>query len=242
MSEPKQFRDKIALVTGASRGLGRGTALALAERGFTVIATARTREAVEAMIRASEAEARGLRIVPEQVDIASDEEVEALFERLAPRFPQIDVLVNNAGVIVEHYANSALQTSPAELLETLNVNTVGAYRMSQKVLPAMNETGWGRIVNVSSGMGGLTDMGSGTPAYRISKTALSAVTVQLHAAAHTPGVKVNVVCPGWVRTDMGGASATRSVDEGIVGIVWAATLPDDGPSGGFFRDGEALPW
>src|SRR5690606_4813134 len=136
---------------------------------------------------------------------------------------------------------TALEVPATLVAEALNVNALGPYRTCQRALPWMNEAGYGRIVNVSSGMGALADMGRGTAAYRISKTALHAVTVQFHLEART-GVKGNAVCPGWVQTDLGGASATRSVEQGIVGIIWAATLADDGPSGGFFRDGEPLSW
>lgn len=231
---------RVALITGASRGLGRGTAIALAKQGYTVVGTARTLAAAEATA-AEIADAHGVEMIPEQVDVANDEQVAALFERVRTKVGRVDVLVNNAGMIIEDYTGTALTTPAAIVLETLNANTVGAYRMSQHALPWMNEAGYGRIVNVSSGMGSLTDQQAGTPGYRISKTALNAVTMQLHGLAKS-GVKVNSVCPGWVRTDMGGPGADRSVDEGIAGIVWAATLDDDGPSGGFFRDGEPIPW
>jgi NAD(P)-dependent dehydrogenase (short-subunit alcohol dehydrogenase family) len=232
--------NRVALVTGASRGLGRGTALALAKLGYTVVGTARTLAAAQAM--AAEALASGLTIVPEQVDIGSDEQVDALFERLRARFDRLDVLVNNAGIIGGGYAGNALTTPANVIAEAFDINTLGAYRMSQRALPLMNAAGYGRIVNVTSGMGLLHDQDDGAVAYRISKTALSCVTIQFHHAAGGPNVKVNAVCPGWVRTDMGGPSATRSVEEGIVGIVWAATLDESGPSGGVFRDGKPVPW
>lgn len=230
---------RVALITGATRGLGRATALALAEEGFTVIGTGRSLAAAELL--ASDAAAAGLDIVPEHVDIGSDDQVTALFARLAPRFPNIDVLINNAGAVLDGDHGSALTVPASVIAAAININTLGAYRMCQQVIPRMNAAGYGRVVNLTSGMGALTDMGSGNPAYRISKTALHAVTVQFDHAT-VGNVKVNAVCPGWVRTDMGGAGATRSVDEGIVGILWAATLPIDGPSGGLFRDGERVPW
>jgi NAD(P)-dependent dehydrogenase (short-subunit alcohol dehydrogenase family) len=230
--------ERIALVTGASRGIGRGTALALAERGFTVIGTARTLAAAEPT--AAQARERGLELIPEQVDVGSDEQVDALFERVFARFDRLDVLVNNAGIIPKG-DSEVLRTPAAVIAEAINVNTLGAYRMSQRALPKMNAAGYGRIVNISSGMGALEDQYGGHPAYRISKTALHTVTVQFHHAA-AAGVKVNVVCPGWVRTDMGGPGATRSVEEAMPGIIWAATLPEGGPSGGFFRDSQPIPW
>jgi NAD(P)-dependent dehydrogenase (short-subunit alcohol dehydrogenase family) len=113
--------------------------------------------------------------------------------------------------------------------------------MIQHALPAMNSHGWGRIVNISSGMGQLSEMGGGSVAYRLSKTAMNAITRFANAEAK-PNVKINSICPGWVRTDMGGASAPRTLEQGASGVVWAATLPDNGPSGGFFRDGKAIAW
>jgi NAD(P)-dependent dehydrogenase (short-subunit alcohol dehydrogenase family) len=106
----------------------------------------------------------------------------------------------------------------------------------------MNRNGYGRIVNVSSGQGQLSDMGVGTPAYRVSKTALNALTRTLAAELKGSGILVNSMCPGWVRTDMGGAGAPRTVEQGADTAVWLATLPDDGPSGGFFRDRRPIPW
>jgi len=232
------MRDRVALVTGASRGLGRATAIALAERGMKVVLSAPTLAEAEATV--AELDAR-LGIVARQLDVSRDEQVAALFDELHQQFGRLDVLVNNAGIIPEGPGATALEVPATLVAEALNVNALGPYRTCQRALPWMNEAGYGRIVNVSSGMGALADMGRGTAAYRISKTALHAVTVQFHLEART-GVKVNAVCPGWVQTDLGGASATRSVEQGIVGIIWAATLADDGPSGGFFRDGEPLSW
>ncbi|HLT38419.1 MAG TPA: SDR family NAD(P)-dependent oxidoreductase [Enhygromyxa sp.] len=225
-------------MTGASRGLGRATAIALAERGMKVVLSAPTLAEAEATV--AELDAR-LGIVARQLDVSRDEQVAALFDELHQQFGRLDVLVNNAGIIPEGPGATALEVPATLVAEALNVNALGPYRTCQRALPWMNEAGYGRIVNVSSGMGALADMGRGTAAYRISKTALHAVTVQFHLEART-GVKVNAVCPGWVQTDLGGASATRSVEQGIVGIIWAATLADDGPSGGFFRDGEPLSW
>jgi NAD(P)-dependent dehydrogenase (short-subunit alcohol dehydrogenase family) len=182
-----------------------------------------------------------LDLVPEQLDVRSDEQVAELFATIDARFGRIDVLINNAAIIPEDHGATALTVPVSVVAEALNVNTLGPYRTSQQALPRMNAAGYGRIVNVTSGMGALTDQGGGAPAYRVSKTALHAVTRQFHGAAGA-NVLVNAVCPGWVRTDLGGPSAPRSVEEGIVGIVWAATLGDDGPSGGLFRDGQPLAW
>jgi NAD(P)-dependent dehydrogenase (short-subunit alcohol dehydrogenase family) len=181
------------------------------------------------------------------LDVASDDSVRAFMAELESRqrpaagnLVRVDVLVNNAGAIVERGHSRTAEVTAATVAESLNNNTLGAYRLLQAILPLMNRHGYGRVVNVSSGMGGITEMSGGWPAYRISKAALNAVTRVFAAEAAGDNVKINSVCPGWVRTDMGGAGATRSVEEGASGIVWAATLPSDGPSGGFFRDGRAI--
>jgi NAD(P)-dependent dehydrogenase (short-subunit alcohol dehydrogenase family) len=229
----------IAVVTGARRGLGLGTAIALARARMQVIVTARDEsraaEAVEAMKN------EGLTAIGRVLDVSSDESVDAFFAWLDDTHGRIDVLVNNAGRIFEKGQSGSLEPPAAVLLEALNNNALSAYRTSRRAIPRMNERGHGRIVNVSSGMGALTDMGSGYPAYRVSKTAMSAIT-RLTAHEARGDVLVNIVCPGWVRTDMGGPAATRDLDEGVASIVWAALLPSDGPNGGFFRDGKPIDW
>jgi len=221
---------RVAVVTGANRGLGLQTAKELASRGWQVVAAARRPEAVPA--------AEG--IVAHALDLDDDGSVEALAAFVAERFGRLDALVNNAGVIAEEAARAAIAGSrPAEVAATLQNNAVGSFRVTQALLPLMN--GVGNIVNVSSGMGALGEMGGGFPGYRMSKAALNALTRVTHA--ETPAtLRCNSVCPGWVRTEMGGANATRSVEEGAAGIVWAATLGEDGPSGGFFRDGQPIDW
>jgi NAD(P)-dependent dehydrogenase (short-subunit alcohol dehydrogenase family) len=126
--------------------------------------------------------------------------------------------------------------------DTLETNLIGPLLLAQVLVPLMKRNGYGRIVNVSSGQGQLSDMGVGTPAYRVSKTALNALTRTLAAELKGSGILVNSMCPGWVRTDMGGAGAPRTVEQGADTAVWLATLPDDGPSGGFFRDRRPIPW
>lgn len=243
MSDTNSGR-RITVITGANRGLGLATARALAERGdHHVVMTGRSAEAIEAAV--APLREAGLSVEAAVLDVSSDDSVAAFFDAHEARHGRVDVLINNAGAILERHRGSGsvatFDVTPATVLEAFNANALGAFRMLQRALPLMNRHGFGRVVNVSSGMGALHDMGSNFPAYRISKTSLSAITVVF---AHEAGdnVKVNVVCPGWVRTDMGGESATRSIEQGIAGIVWAATLPDDGPSGGFFRDGKPVDW
>ncbi|MCA9707516.1 MAG: SDR family NAD(P)-dependent oxidoreductase [Myxococcales bacterium] len=239
--------ERIAIVTGANRGLGLRTCEELLTQGYRVVLTAR--DAARAEAAAASLREAGLGPVEAAtLDVSSESSVAAFAEHTLAALPRVDVLVNNAGAIFEttndrgREGSTSVWVVPAQtVLDAVNTNAMGAYRMLQRVLPRMNDAGYGRVVNVSSGMGALTDMGSGWPAYRISKTALHAVTRLFHNQARG-GVKVNAVCPGWVRTDMGGAAATRSIPEGAAGIVLAATLAEDGPSGVLMRDGKVIDW
>lgn len=227
----------VAVVTGASQGLGLEACRRLADAGMTVVLTARTDEAVSRGLKAL----AGMDSVEgHALDIADDRSVEAFFDWIAERHGRLDVLVNNAGRVYRGRGHGT-DTPAAVIAEAVDNNALGAWRMIRHALPLMNRAGYGRIVNVSSGMGALNDMGSGSVAYRISKTTLNAVT-RIASNEARGNVKVNAVCPGWVRTEMGGPGATRGIDEGVAGIVWAATLPDNGPNGGYFRDGKPIAW
>jgi NAD(P)-dependent dehydrogenase (short-subunit alcohol dehydrogenase family) len=222
-----------ALVTGANRGIGREAARQLAGAGLDVVVTARDGDAGSAAAREL-----GLRF--EQLDVASDESVLACARRLERDGVAIDVLVNNAGVL---QSGGILDVADELLRDTLEVNLLGPLRTARAFMPAMIERGYGRVVNVSSGSGSLTEASPYSPAYSISKAALNMLTRQLAFAAGERGdVKVNAMCPGWVRTDMGGGAAPRSAAEGADTIVWLATLPADGPSNGFFRDRRPAAW
>lgn len=228
----------IAVITGASRGLGLETARQLLNKGVFVVVTARTAEAAEAALKSL---GPGENASCDQLDVSSDASVDAFFERLIARHGRIDILVNNAGRIYGGYGRSLAETPADIIAEAFNNNALSAMRMIAKALPMMQRKGYGRIVNVSTGMAGLAEMGTGAVPYRISKTALNAIT-RIAAGEAGGNIKVNSVCPGWVRTDMGGPGATRSVEQGAAGIVWAAILPDTGPTGGFFRDGKPIAW
>lgn len=231
----------ITVVTGASRGLGREAArhLALVE-GHTVVATARRLEDLESL--QAEVRQAGRQMETHPLDVTSDQSAAALGQWLGVRFGRVDVLINNAGIGIDHYDTSLLDLPLDTLRTTLETNLFGVLRVTQAVVPLMRSSSAGRVVNLSSGLGQLSDMASGVPAYRISKTALNAVTRILATETAGSGIKVNSVCPGWCRTDMGGASAERTPEQGAASIAWAAMLPEDGPSGGFFRDGQALEW
>jgi NAD(P)-dependent dehydrogenase (short-subunit alcohol dehydrogenase family) len=229
---------RVALVSGSNRGIGREVARQLAELGHHVIVTARDPDAA---VETAEALSDGgrLSVQGEQLDVTDPESVERLGERVQSEPGRVDVLVNNAGVMGDVATNVA--TAPLEdAHNTMETNLFGAWRLTQSLLPLLRRSPSPRIVNVSSGAGQLSDMNGGYPGYRVSKTALNALTRVL--SNEESGILVNSTCPGWVRTDMGGPGASRSVEEGADTAVWLATLPDDGPTGGFFRNREPIPW
>lgn len=224
------------LVTGGNRGIGFEACRQLARQGFAVVLTAR--DAALGDAAAAELAAEGLAVRAEQMDVGDEASVTACAARLRDAGVHVGVLVNNAGV----YPEGGILDGPAESFrEGFEINTLGAVWTSRAFVPAMLAAGYGRVVNVSSGCGSFAEGLECTAPYAMSKVALNAVTVRL-ARELTGDVKVNALCPGWVRTRMGGDGATRSPAEGAETIVWLATLPSDGPNGGFFRDREPIPW
>jgi NAD(P)-dependent dehydrogenase (short-subunit alcohol dehydrogenase family) len=204
----------------------------LAQRGYVVLLGAR--DAARGARAARQLGGRS--ISPIVLDVADDDSVSAA----ASGLDRLDVLVNNAAILYDTWQRG-IDADLDQVHEAFETNLLGAWRTTQAVLPLLRASPAGRIVNVSSGAGALHDMGGGTPAYRTSKAALNALTRVLAAELRSDAILVNAVCPGWVATDMGG-SGGRPVAEGAAGIVWAATLPDDGPTSGFFRDGRAIDW
>jgi NAD(P)-dependent dehydrogenase (short-subunit alcohol dehydrogenase family) len=186
--------------------------------------------------------AAGGRIDCQRLDVTDAASSADLARWLMERFGHVDVLINNAGISVESFETSILDLPLDALQRTLDTNLFGVLRVTQALAPLLRASPGGRVVNLSSGMGQLSEMGTGAPAYRISKTALNAVTRILAGELADSGVKVNAVCPGWCRTDMGGPDAPRTADQGIDTVAWLACLPADGPSGGFFRDRQAISW
>lgn len=236
----------VAVVTGANRGLGLETVRQLAKRDIRVIVTSRNASRGEAAFEKLLAEE--LDVVFHALDVTSESSVAELGAFIHSRCGRVDILVNNAGVSLDGHGSeevgsaSVFNASLETLSATLKTNLYGPLLLAQELVPLMKQQHYGRIVNVSSGMGQLSEMEGKSPTYRISKTALNALTRILAAETRGFNILVNSVCPGWVRTDMGGPNAERTVEQGASGIVWAATLPDDGPSGGFFRDGQPIPW
>jgi NAD(P)-dependent dehydrogenase (short-subunit alcohol dehydrogenase family) len=229
---------RVALVTGANRGIGKEVSRQLADAGLVVLVAARDLAKAEDAV--AELGGGDVELYPRELDVTDDESVGRCFTGVRDEYGRLDVLVNNAGI--GYPGMSAVDADLDEVKVVLETNLFGAWRCAEHAVPLMRRHGYGRIVNVSTGMAQLQDMGGGSAAYRVSKTSLNALTRMLAAETRGDGIKVNSVCPGWVRTDMGGPSATRSVEQGADTITWAATLPDDGPTGGFFRDRAAIPW
>jgi NAD(P)-dependent dehydrogenase (short-subunit alcohol dehydrogenase family) len=230
---------RVAVVTGANRGLGLETSRQLLARGLRVVMAGRDEDATERARRSlGEASERAIAV---PMDVTDATTIEAAHRLIVDRLGGADVLVNNAAVLLFDSAE-ALSIPPDAYRQTFETNVFGIVETCRIFVPPMAKRGYGRIVNVSSGAGQLAKMATYAPAYSMSKTALNAFTRILAATYRGRGVLVNAVDPGWVRTDMGGPSAPRSVEQGVDTTVWLATLPDDGPTGGFFRDKRAIDW
>jgi NAD(P)-dependent dehydrogenase (short-subunit alcohol dehydrogenase family) len=219
----------VALVSGASRGIGAEIARQLAaDHGFLVLAGARNPADVEA----------GEKVIPVELDVADQASIDAARERIEADPGRLDVLVNNAG-ISGRWSESVADEDMGQAHEVLETNLFGAWRLARAMLPLLRASEDGRIVNVSSGAGQLSEMNGGYPSYRMSKSALNALTRVL--SEEEAPIRTNSLCPGWVRTDMGGSGAPKSVEDGADTAVWLATDPDVG-SGGFYRNREPIPW
>jgi NAD(P)-dependent dehydrogenase (short-subunit alcohol dehydrogenase family) len=229
---------KTALVTGANKGIGYEVARQLATKGFHVFVGARSpktgRKAADEIVK------KGGKASFLEIDVSNNSSVTAAADEFAKLADHLDVLVNNAGIIVDG-DDAILKISDELLRETLETNTLGPLRVTRAFAPLLAKSKAPRVINVSSGSGQLTGGADGwAPVYSISKTALNGITVQL--AAVLPKFAVNSVCPGWVRTDMGGSNATRSVEEGADTIVWLATEAPQAATGKFLRDRKEIPW
>ncbi|SDC44729.1 SDR family NAD(P)-dependent oxidoreductase [Actinokineospora iranica] len=224
---------RVAVVTGANRGIGFAVARALAARGDTVVLGSRDIERG----RAAAARITG-RVLPRALDVTGDPR--GLVAELADEVGRVDVLVNNAAI---HYdTGQRPSTADLEIVEEAwRTNALGAWACTQAFLPLLRRARSARVVMVSSEGGSLAGMGASTPAYAVTKAALNAITRSFAADLAGEGILVNAVCPGWVATDMGGPGG-GPVESGAASVLWAADLPDNGPTGGFFRHGEPLPW
>jgi len=238
---------RIAVVTGANRGIGLEICRQLAQlEDIEVVLTSRDKE-------------KGLRICEEfhqrelparfcQLDVTHAASIISLREFLEEEFGRCDILINNAGIFLdtqdasEDNWPSVFDTPIHRMRETMETNVYGPMLLTKALVGLMRKNRYGRVVNISSGMGQLTYMNGRCPAYRVSKTALNALTRIMADELKDENILVNSMCPGWVKTDMGGPNATRELHEGADTAVWLATLPDDGPRGGFFRDRDRIEW
>jgi NAD(P)-dependent dehydrogenase (short-subunit alcohol dehydrogenase family) len=226
----------VAVVTGANRGIGLEVCRQLAVEGYAVVLGSRDLDKGR-----SAADRLGIdEVVACQLDVADDDSVRTAAEWVVERFGRCDALVNNAAILYDTWAR-AESADLGVIHEALETNLFGAWRTTLAFLPLLRAAPHGRVVNVSSGGGSLADMGGGTPAYSVSKAALNALTRVLAAELRSSGTLVNAICPGWVATDMGGPGG-RPVAAGAASVVWGVTLPDNGPTGGFFRDGRPVRW
>ncbi|WP_194777647.1 SDR family oxidoreductase [Pararhodonellum marinum] len=230
---------QVALVTGANRGIGLEVCRQLAEKNHQVILTCRDHVKGNEAIRSL----NGLspKVLFHPLDVTSPKSIAILEKFVSREIGRLDILINNAAINYDTW-QSTLNADLIQVATTLETNLMGPWRMIQTFYPLMEKHHFGRIVNVSSGAGSFSSLTPGTPAYSISKAALNMLTLKAAGELKGFGILVNAVCPGWVRTEMGGPSAPKSPAQGAEGIVWAAQLPDGGPSGKFFRDQAEIKW
>lgn len=223
---------RVALVSGGNRGIGRAVGEGLAEAGLTVVAGARDPDSASV--------ADGIEL--QQLDVTDQASVDAAVAAVGDRHGRLDVLVNSAGIL--SWDEPPATDADFDVMHSiLEVNLFGAWRLTKAALPLLRAAPEGRIVSLTSGMGSLNDMGGGSPGYRVSKTALNAMTRIFAAELGDGDVRINVVCPGWVATDMGTTAAPRTPQEGADSVVWLATMAaDEVPQGGIFRDRAPIPW
>ncbi|MGZ3459225.1 MAG: SDR family oxidoreductase [Archangium sp.] len=230
----------MALVTGANRGIGLETCRQLAKLGIRVVLTARRedkgREAVEKLA------ADGLTVSFLPLDVTSEKDRQRIAEDVTREFGRLDILINNAGISLDFNVPALEVDFDTVIRPTIETNLYGPLHLTQLFVPLMRQQGYGRIVNVSSGLGSFSKITAGRLAYRLSKVSMNAMTKTFADELKDTNILVNAMTPGWVRTHMGGINAERSVEEGADTITWLATLPDDGPRGRFFKDRQDFPW
>lgn len=242
---------KIALVTGANKGIGYETAKQLAQAGVKVLAASRNKEKGEAAVASLKKE--GLDVEFLQLDVLNENDIDNAYNFIQEQFGKLDILVNNAGIQIESAewaSNTAVQVNEAALRETLDTNFFSIVKLTDKLLPLIKKSGSGRIVNLSSILGSLAlHADENSPiyssklfAYNASKTILNAYTIHLAAAVKNDGIKVNAAHPGWVKTDMGTDAAPMNVAEGAKTSVSLALLDEKGPTGKYIHLEQVLPW
>jgi NAD(P)-dependent dehydrogenase (short-subunit alcohol dehydrogenase family) len=234
------MKDRVVVVTGGNRGIGLEICHQLAKLDFTVVLTSRLeKDGLEAV---TDFNKRKLPVHYHPLDVTNATQILKLKDFLTKKFGRCDGLVNNAGIFLESKDGTFFNTDVSTLRQTMETNVYGPYLLCQTLVPLMKENDYGRIVNISSGLGQLNDMGGAYPAYRMSKTAINTITRVLAAELAGTNILVNSMCPGWVKTRMGGTGAIRPVEEGADTAVWLTALPDGGPTGKIFRDRKEVPW
>jgi NAD(P)-dependent dehydrogenase (short-subunit alcohol dehydrogenase family) len=238
---------RVALVTGANRGIGYAICRQLAKQGLTVILGARDQN--KGANSCSSLAQKGYDVYFLRLDVADEKSIKAAVARIEAEFGRLDILVNNAGILIDGEA-TVVDVSQKTIRKTLLTNVLGPLLLCQFCIPLMQAGNYGRIVNMASTLGSLTEMadpnssytGVQAPAYRLSKAALNCVTTLVAKEVRDDNILVNSACPGWVKTEMGGDQAPQTPEQGADTPVWLATLPDDGPTGGFFRERQLIPW
>ena len=224
---------RIAVVTGANRGMGKAVSEKLLGLNYHVIMVGRKEKEINDAAHSIGGEAF-------VADVESEKDIMTLTKYISDKYGRLDVLINNAGVYIEE--GDIFSGKDSVMNKTFEINTMGPYRMMKGLIPLMKKNGFGRVVNVSSGLGSFEGSSSHCTAYCVSKVSLNMLTKLFASEVNGTNIKVNSICPGWVKTDMGGPNASRSIEEGISGMIWAATLDEQGPNGGFFRDGKPIDW
>ncbi len=228
----------IALVTGANRGMGLATTTRLLEMNYHVIMVGKNLNDLSTICQ--KLKEKSFSVEYFHADMENKEDLYKLIDYINKSHQRIDVLINNAGIYIEE--KNFLDLNESIFEKTFHTNTFAPYILIKGILPLMIQNNFGRIVNVSSGLGSFDDASSFCLSYSVSKGALNILTNIFSKEVRNKNIKINSVCPGWVKTDMGGMNAPRSIEQGIAGIIWAATLDSNGPSGGFFRDQKPLNW
>jgi NAD(P)-dependent dehydrogenase (short-subunit alcohol dehydrogenase family) len=229
---------KIAVITGANRGMGLATSEKLASLNYHVIMVGRNKIDLEK--KGADLKEKGFSVETFEADVSKKTDTDQLVEFMKKTHGKLDVLVNNAGIFL--HESDLFNSDEATFHKTFDINTLGPMRLMKGLVPLMIRNNYGRVVNVSSGLGSFEGAATYCFSYSLSKGALNMLTNLFSQEVKGTNVKINSICPGWVQTEMGGKEAPRTIEQGIFGILWAATLEDDGPSGGFFRDGKKIDW
>lgn len=235
---------RVAVVTGGNRGIGLEICRQLAKTGILVVLTSRDER--EGLIGCEELQRDELPVRYHPLDVDHPASIENLELFMNKEFGRCDILINNAGIFPDvtdaDRMGSIFKMRTETITQAMTTNVYGPVMLCQALVPLMKKNNYGRIINMSSGLGQLAEMGGGYPSYRFSKVAINGLTRMVNAELEEFNILTNSMCPGWVKTRMGGAGATRSVEEGADTAVWLATLPDNGPRGKFFRDRKEIAW